>query len=626
MLVLRVFTFIDELNQFRTLTSKDNELKGQLKEHFTGRHAEEELSSNDVAFICSCYETRWLDNLGDENDVTLNPDGVNRSWVALAEDLAPQTVKKSYLHILIPTLKNSNDIDYNSISPLLGNVRLGTNRPENLFIGEDGTIGYTKNGFCDLLIHNGNKLGIYRDIHRTTLYPVTVGELARLKACKSKTAFDVDKIKYIGFWDYIERKVFTCLHASGHNPNNILIELREIIRGYFQCKSQVATFDLFKDQFNAFLANLYGRKLDNINFFYGQRVTHQGKQFYLIELLILIHNAQSYQLDPLMLDLTQWIRTKLQPINEFTETNPALPLACPNTQFSNCMATIVSLFTLPFDYFLFTGLTVTMWDKSNTVSSVAGQVYASLKPYLSSNELTGLLSTYDRVIKDKVIPACRGGFFSYRLTESWCKAVKEGNLSSLGVYWIEPERLLHGLVSPDFLKLGISTLAVNIFLNELITTYAQDANEWSKQIRVNIYFFHLVKGLNIDEKYKLIEYLDTVDRKIAVTDFIQNARTHLGRCLTSIDPKLVGAKLAQVTAKNPILGGPLFAHKPPSSVHQLIELIRKNLLEYESETTVVLFNKLLDFMISINKPFLSIEEAQSASSRVRTIEYINATS
>ena len=392
----RIFTYINALKSFTDITSNDKKHLETLETHFSQRAKDEPLNSEDMERLLACYKTRWLQIRDDlEQDYTLNPQGANVKWIELAKELT-WYCNKNYIQILMPTCTNPKDL--NTLSLLTETTRL-----ENFYMGHDGNTLYRKRGLADLLIANRYKLATCRELSTKKLSALTVDELYRLSVCKQpQGAFKVEEEQFFSFWDFLNKKVFTRLQAKGEMPQELLPQLVQLVDHYFKLKESNADFQLFKDAADHFFAALYEQDLDNINYFYGAKVSYMGQEHYLLELLIEIYKAKSYTLD----EYLRQLRTML------VQHSPALKTSSKDTNnksvhldeksslvaddINSCLSLIVSLFT--------TGMlplkqsNISFWDKSNGVLQVAANIYKHLQPYIDTNNTTELVKAYKHVM------------------------------------------------------------------------------------------------------------------------------------------------------------------------------------------------------------------------------------
>ena len=303
MLVQRILKFLKDLKDHGTLSDCDAQLYKTLFERFSGIHSTKILTSDDVDFVVHCFSLRWKVIIDDKNgDYTLNPIGVNLVWIELAKEFSSLT-NRNYLYLLIPTVGNT--VDYNNLSLLSETVN-----PENLYLGSDNTTVYRKRGLCEHLIKERFRLSTCRDLHTRTLSPFSIVELSRLQSCTQPHGeFSINETEHFtSFWDFLEKKTFIRLQAAGKLPSDDLPVFQNVIMKFYLFQKERIHFRIFKQIYQDFLDRLSHHELDNVNFFYGVRITYNGKEHYMLDLLISIYQSETYDITAQIVALNEWLR------------------------------------------------------------------------------------------------------------------------------------------------------------------------------------------------------------------------------------------------------------------------------------------------------------------------------
>lgn len=632
MLVQRILQFLKELMQHGELSHSDTQLYKALSDRFSETNPQKKLDSEDILFVSNCFLSRWQAVIDDNKyDYTLNPIGINLIWISFAKELAPQ-IGKGYLNILIPTVTNT--VDYNNLTQLSETVNL-----ENLYVGLDNITIYRKRGLCDHLIKENFRLSTCRNLHTKTLSALSVVELSRLQSCvQPKGDFFIGSDHFISFWDFLKKKAFIRLQADGTLSERILSDLQRLIEKYHIYKKENTNFKFFKQEYQSFLNRLSHNELDNINFFYGVRLTYNGKEHYMLDLLVTIYQAETYNFEPQILGLNEWLKTVmvgLPPAAACTKlsrlsSEPVVLLTenAPNDELNGCWRFVLSLLTSPFTLLPLTGVAISCWDKTNMVFSQAAALYSRLCPFIEANKPAEMLLEYQRIIKE--IPVNEGlGFFArmtrFSFTDNWYTNVKNGTLSNMGVYWFEPELLLQGLmqIKPNDL---INNSHLNNFLDELIHTYAQKSNMMLKALRINILFSEYLNLLKTEDKIHLIQLINSFDLRKGKENFINNCVTYLGKRLFDLECKWRDNLSNKLSFFNEANGSRyVFSPNGTEQVSEIIETLKDIINRRQCDIEINLKQTMIDYLIGLHRPILTEKVLVEIERSSNPLDYLNAT-
>ncbi|HAT8180248.1 TPA: hypothetical protein JA361_12510, partial [Legionella pneumophila] len=587
--------------------------------------------------VLQCFSERWIAD--SESDYLLNPSGTNQIWIKFAHEMETFT-GKNYLQILLPHI--TNQFDFNNLTPLTETVRL-----ENFYLGYDGRTLYRKRGLCEHLLDSQLELSTCRALKTKQFEAITVEELTRLyrgKHCSGE--FSIDNEKFANFWDFLYKKTFPRMQLKGELPLEVMPQLLMLIESYYDLKISGSDIKLFKAEVQKFFKILYQFELEDINFLYGVKIAYQGKEYYLLELFILINMAQSYDVDEHLKAIASWLyqfNPTLKAVNKellpfYTELKlkakleshleKGLEIRKDNLLY-RVKTFLVSLFVTPFEFFPFSGKTISLWDIKNVIFSEGEEIYNQFAPFLMTNKTDALISAYDKTINEHIIPCQKNKHICkwlthYQSTLDWYQLVEAGNLSKIDVFWFEPELLLHVLVHLRLNNKSLGERIVN-FLDELIHTYAQNNNELLIQLRVNILFAKLLKSLDEPQKRNLILTLQLFDPVEAKSKFLTN-------CINYVTNRLCQISMHQLYSSSNFFGTyqcidskKLLINKADvKQVSAILEAFKEILHSLEGRCNPEQLENMLIYLRKISRPILTVAEVEEAQQSARVIDYIGA--
>ncbi|WP_298622398.1 hypothetical protein [uncultured Legionella sp.] len=644
MLVKRVLLLIQQLDELTPLTVFDSAFRTSLHNRFHDKDPDTIIDCSDIECIERLYRERFIKTVDSDDDCLLNDEKVNQLLVGFAFDLAVDAEKK-YYQILYPEI--TNVADYNNLSRLTE-----TERPVNFYLGHGGKTLYRKRGLCEHLINNDFRLSTHRDFSQSKLSPITVEELTRLKFCtRTNSQFTINSESFSCFWDFLEKKSFPRLQEKGGMLLYLLPHLLVLIEQYHKLKSEKADYSIFNKAARDFFDLLASVELNNINYFYGIRVPFKENQSYLLELLTAINKSQKYELDDEFHALIVWLY-QINPILKsslpvldsvyssldskgiiYSNSVTTNTIACENAndKLHQCYALIVSLLTTSFELWTFTEQTISFWDKKNKVFPEAATIYQSFLHAIEQNSEKELLAAYSKVYDV---------YFNHAPVEfnifSWCTEIKsitrwyqlvgQGKLSKIDVIWNEPEILLQSLLDFKPCNRSISP-DIDLFLDKLVHTYVQNANDLLKRFRVNILFMDLFKKMSLEDKIHLKMIMPWYRLEDAKNKFLDNCARHIASRLENLSVLHSGGSLQFYTtvhrAKTPqfVLSTSEFRH-----VKCVIEAFKLALNDSRKKIEPKLMEKMVLFFVNITRPILTVAEIESAQNSARVIDYLGAPS
>ncbi|HAU0961220.1 TPA: lpg2745 family Dot/Icm T4SS effector, partial [Legionella pneumophila] len=407
-----------------------------------------------------------------------------------------------------------------------------------------------------------------------------------------------------------------------------------------------ADFKLFTAEIHKFFKTLYQFKLENINFLYGVKILYHGKEYYLLELFVLINMAQSYDVDEQLKAIMSWLY-QFNPILKasnkgllsfYTELEPKFHSeghlekrveTGTDDLLYRIKTFLVSLFVIPFEVFPFSGKTISFWDIKNVIFSEGQEIYNQFAPFIMTNKLDTLIAVYKKIMDEHIIPCQKNKHICkwlthYQSTLDWYQRVEAGELSKMDVYWFDPELLFHVLVHFRLINKSLGEKIVN-FLDELIHTYAQNNNEFQIHLRVNILFSRFLKSLDEQQRRKLILTLSLFDPVEAKSKFLTN-------CIHYVTNRLCQISMHQLDSSPNFFGTyqcidskKLLINKTDvKQVSAILEAFKEMLHSLEERCNPEQLENMLIFLRSISRPILTVAEIEEAQQSARVIDYIGA--
>lgn len=636
MLVQNILIFIKDLKGIRDLTPCDIHIYNNFVIKFTHRAPHEKLNSSDIQFLMDIFRERWEEIVDSKNDYMLNIQVFNQYWIQLAKDLASFT-NKGYLQILLPGITNT--VDFNNLSQLTETVRF-----ENFYLGYGNKVLYRKRGLCEHLIDKQFVLSTCRDLGTSKLSPLSVDELARLQSCKQRNGkFSIGEEAFADFWDFVQKKVFPRLQSKGEMRMDLLAHLLGLIEQYYALKTTSANFKFFKQSAQRFFKLIYQNKLDNINCFYGIEIPFKGKNYYLLDFLIVINRSQTYVLDEHLNAIIEWlyqfhpalkiIYRELEPVyaklEKVSHRDIVRTMAVKESSIDQCLTLILSLFTTEFEYLPLSGNTISLWDMTHTVFSEASGIFLLFEPLLASNKIDDLIPQYEKIIKEFIKPG--GSDLSlytwitrFKSVKDWYKHVENNSLSKIGVNWFQPELLIHVLLRLTPCDPLISS-QINTFLDELIHTYAQDKNELLKQLRVNILFSNFIKRLSSQDRKHLMILTQLYHIDDVKNNFLSNCIYHIANSLSHLTTITDGGSIQFFTGIRRVnISKLIISLREYEHVNKIVDAFKTRVYSPDLHLDTKLLEKLMVYLRTLSRPILTIKEQQEAQSSARTLDYLGA--
>lgn len=567
MLAQRIVDFYTELAKEKALINCDTRLLKSIRERFTGIKATE-LSNGDLQFLRECYIERWHDVKRTSEDYTLSASGANQKWVSLAKALAVE-LDCSYLALLFPDVSNTHD-------PADASLLTETQTLTNFYLNDANQL-CRKRVLYDRMKENRYQL-CSTNSTGTQLKILTIAELHHLKRCKQESgAFDIvyvgslEKEHFVSFWDFLTKKSFPYLTYKASMPIGLMPHLIEAIEYYYQLKAEGKKFELFNDVFQFCLARLYQYPLAQVNCLYGLKVPDKEQDQYLLDVLIAISTATSFNIDKEISELSMCLfnydpilkansKELIEPYSKLISKAPAKYIDVKRDAYEHCWTLYISLFVTEFKMWTH-GQSISCWDKVNTIPTDLAKVHQRLQA-LFNEENPSFDATYEEIISEYVAPkapkASSSRFFSQyvtlitrnKATSTWLDLVEHNRLAELGSYWFEPNLILYALLAYKTNR-SENQKRVDAFLDELIHTYSQDKPSFEKALRVNILFSQFLSSFEEYRRRHLIILLTLTEpdreQEQAKIRFIEHCTLHIQRRITSMGYKPPSGSIARYT-------------------------------------------------------------------------------
>lgn len=538
----------------------DKEQFTAISHHFVIRPNGMELNKEDYTFLLNCFKARW--NTLSEGDYWSDSyEKANDAWTNLAKNLA-QVVGKSYIEILFPITGTTRDFNNNELLA-------ETKDPKHLYLNHSDNILYTREGLTQHLLNNDFQLSTYRCSKTKKMMPLSIDELTQLKKTKyTSEPVTVVTEEFANFWTFLSKKVLVRLNPENCKlPVELLAHLLQLIEHYFDAKKhaeekkkedQQQAYELFKEKMNQFYSLLMTLEFDIVNSFYGYIIKSDNKSYYILDYLIHMHRAQEFVLDESLRALANAItgihsgfysmQQKYMPfytqsLQHSTTDQPIVPSRAVY-DLEKCKLMLLSLLLIKK-----TGPKhISVWDHSNFVFAEAAVFFARFRPLIDNNCDEELVTQYKTVYHDKILSYSPSTLFlsslfgNNALTDKWYEHAKNETFNQLGIYWYEPELLMHALLRFKTTRTQLIN-EIETFLDDILSTYAQ-SNAFSvlqKEFRVNILFHSFFSKLEQQDKHNLMTVLQIYPLSEAKEFFLANSTHHLmNRCndLSTREPKV----------------------------------------------------------------------------------------
>jgi hypothetical protein len=196
--------------------------------------------------------------------------------------------------------------------------------------------------------------------------------------------------------------------------------------------------------------------------------------------------------------------------------------------------------------------------------------------------------------------------------DSWFEHLKNGTLSTVNVYWYDPELIMHTLMHFHATNRDTQEFIWN-FIDELIRTYSQEMPSLQKQLRANILFSKFMETINGTSEYKALRLLLNVygEKHDYQSDFMLNCSYYIGNKLRQID-----FKKDALFFSSPDTMKKLKAKISALKINSVSDLIRTYKEEISRDDEIKKdpprCRRLIKSLLDLGKPILSCEEELEA--------------
>ena len=302
MLGLRLTEFIERLRLCDVLAEYDVVFLKKITEKFISLRAFDNLTFPQFFWLQQIFSERWqlIVNNPEENYIG-NLTGSNECWRRFAVDLVHGT-EKSYLQLLMPTIKNSHDpntqkklVDYNDF--------------HDFYIGTDGKTLYTLSGLCEL--YQEKKIlfsyGAHRDSKKYTPYALSLSELLQLRSKKDSFRFTTTIESYDSFWSYFSQTILVDWKRAGELPRHLLPMLLDVVDCFFVEQNEGKVPRNFREKLILWTQYVQESRIDDVNHLYGIKIQVNGASVYLIDILLNFIQCEPSTLQHQMLGVARWL-------------------------------------------------------------------------------------------------------------------------------------------------------------------------------------------------------------------------------------------------------------------------------------------------------------------------------
>lgn len=636
MKVQRISEYINELRKDAIQAKCDAALLDKIHTYFLSKPSETLLGRPDIVFLIECFAMRWQAVRGNDHDYTLSNSPIELTWANLAKELG-KYADIPYLKILMSTIVNDKD-------PHDGSELTQTETMTNFYLANQGTLLCRKRSLCDYLLDHELKLATSRRLDTAVVF--TLEEISSLKRCKVNSCFSIETKGesqteihekqtlteyFTSFWDFLQRKVFASSSSVGELPISFFTPLFELVECYISLKIDGKEFSSFQKKASEFFEHVYNSATTEVNSLYGHRVFYKEREHHLLDVLIAIFDATQFNLEQeifvitrLLFSIDPELETKSSLVKLFYLEEQKKPLHTSEDEFKkpvytpenevkayiNCCRLLVSLFVTKFNLgiFVYKGQDIFTWDQENEIPDEFYGIYTSLLKVFNSAK-PNYINTYYNVISSEiaVLEGDNTPWVKIRTGSScnWLKNAHTSSLAEIDGYWYPTELIIHRLLK--FIQTD-STFKKQItdFLDELVTTYAQEQGGFRKELRVNILFSLFLSKLSEQQRHTVVTFMtsdDSVSADGIESDFLNN-------CIVHINSRLVELGYHQPLDKFPSFfrGEPGYEIAPSLvvGVKNLIEVIENYATKLElGHLDNEVQGKIRRFLFDLKNPILS---------------------
>lgn len=293
-----VKVFISLLRSIEGLSDFDKHFLSCFEEKFKGVDDIVILNESQLQWVQQMFADRWSQIVCDpksknytsllDHDYTLNQKGVNLLWIRLAQKLEKE-LGKTYLEILMPTLKNK--VDPNSF------MKAEVSDLADVYMGDDDKTWYSVRGLLKR-IEMKQKFSTYNTHKYSPPRAISLQELLRIRFKGQH---------HESFWNYLKNKIIPLWHEKGAVPQHMLPALLEILEIYFNEKIFEEKWPTIVKKLITWSKSLCECPIDDVNFLFGQTIQVGVNKFFLVDILLDLFHGEAPNLTNKLIGVIKWL-------------------------------------------------------------------------------------------------------------------------------------------------------------------------------------------------------------------------------------------------------------------------------------------------------------------------------
>ena len=510
----------------------------ELMAHWEGR-PEKNIDSDDIAVLRQLYQLHWLD-VCDTPDDPLR--GGSRHWLRLAQLLSGSGhIEKNYYRFLMPTLQQEQDIIQDTlISELpLSHCVLSHDKKSLIYLPN-----------CQ---KHFDASGTFNNCNTAPPSALSDTEILRLKFASRRFHQYIPYARHGGKTDLplSKRTVMAVRHFVNDSLYVRGLTLDCLYTTVEQQKAEQAC-----DRLCAFINALPSDEKKRL---LEQRITLRGVTNVSVDMLLKdIQNWQdagciatcSKYFAKLVVDYAKWMRfsneieAKTELMKELRDKSQKKVYrdydALDDDEAKRRLQILsVSLMTHSFQY-SFLGKSCAVWDCKNTMVSATREIFNLINPLITSGDFRHARHVYVEIIESIVkrrLARMNQSWLTrvgmYTDTRRWLQSIADGSIFTKQPLWFDPKLLL--TVLPDIANLDATSHALlQVFLRDMVRTYAQNKKRVLQDIRVNVKFVQFLESLGATPRAHVLSILRQPRPPIQEDSLFENCRNVLFRYLETL--------------------------------------------------------------------------------------------
>ncbi|STX52588.1 Uncharacterised protein [Legionella busanensis] len=491
--------------------------------------AKEKINQKLIMEIVEIFSLRWQEISDKRLDYTRLVDGANKSWISLAQYLEGAGLinflnPPIYYKLLIPTL--THHLDFVTEEKL-------TVYPLTYYIvSEQG----------DELIFLPNCINNFK--YRKTFY--------NCNHFKPFTSLEKERIKqslphFVNCFNEAEEEK----HEVPASRKTVL-EVKKLVEGtlypeglYLGNNITESQLDCAENSYAEFLVYLNSLPEEERLHLLNQTIFFEGRKITFLEVLeqvldkgeCLVVYAQYFlkfliDYDPFVRFPVEWEhKVRIDPLRlqSAQKVYSDYNYISSEEAIKRILILCVSVMTHNFKYLPLTGSSLSLWDRSNTITKTGKDIMSLIKRAIVTGNFTQARFIYASLIEAIIKPASindgfRVTFMRYTDTMDWLnKIIDETLFKQNTITCFEPDTLLMVLWSYNNRSSRVG-LQIESFLEEIILTQLQEQNDYLKWIRINIKFSEFLKEIPKEDSDEILSQLREKVEPIPPSTLLQTIR------------------------------------------------------------------------------------------------------